>query len=111
MFVGHLAMAFGAKNIDSCIPLPILIGASFGIDLLWPLFLLLGIETVVVDPGNTAFTALDSGFDYARSGSSALAGWASCGAGFVEFDTVDLCSRRHNVSAWNADVFANSYPF
>ena len=38
MFVGHLAMALGAKSVDRRVPLSLLIGASFGIDLLWPVF-------------------------------------------------------------------------
>lgn len=33
-------------------------GASFGLDLLWPVLLLAGFEVVRVDPGNTAFTPL-----------------------------------------------------
>lgn len=59
MFVGHLAAALGAKTVAREAPLPLLIGASFGIDILWPVLLLLGVESVVIDPGNTAFTALD----------------------------------------------------
>jgi len=59
MFAGHLAMAFGAKSVAPKVPLSLLVGASFGIDILWPIFLLLGIESVTVDPGNTAFTALE----------------------------------------------------
>ncbi len=59
MFAGHLAVAFGAKSAAPKVPLSLLIGASFGIDILWPIFLLLGIESVAVDPGNTAFTALN----------------------------------------------------
>ncbi|NQV72598.1 hypothetical protein HQ496_05705 [bacterium] len=59
MFVGHLAVAFGAKSLDRKLPLGLLIGASFGVDILWPIFLLLGLETVRIDPGNTVFTPLD----------------------------------------------------
>lgn len=59
MFVGHLAVAFGAKSIDRKLPLGLLIGASFGVDILWPIFLLMGLEIVRIDPGNTLFTPLD----------------------------------------------------
>ena len=59
MFAGHLAVAIGAKSVAPKLPLSLLIGASFGIDILWPIFLLMGIETVAVDPGNTEFTSLD----------------------------------------------------
>lgn len=58
MFVGHLAVALGTKKLDPEIPLGASVAASFGIDLLWPLLLLAGVETVRVDPGNTAFTHL-----------------------------------------------------
>ena len=39
-------------------PLSALVAATFGLDLLWPIFLLTGAEAVRVDPGNTAFTPL-----------------------------------------------------
>lgn len=58
MFVGHLAVALGAKRVSPRTPLAALIGAAFGLDLLWPILLLAGIEHVRVDPGHTAFTPL-----------------------------------------------------
>lgn len=58
MFVGHLAVALGAKRVAPRVSLGWLVGAAFGLDLLWPLFLLLGVERVVIEPGNTAFTPL-----------------------------------------------------
>ena len=58
MFVGHLAVALSAKKLDRRLPLSAATAASFGIDLLWPLLVLAGIEAVEVDPGNTAFTGL-----------------------------------------------------
>jgi membrane-bound metal-dependent hydrolase YbcI (DUF457 family) len=58
MFVGHLAVAFGTKAAAPRVPLAGLVAASFGLDLLWPLLLLLGVEQVRVEPGNTAFTPL-----------------------------------------------------
>jgi hypothetical protein len=62
MFVGHLAVALGAKQAAPRAPLGALVGAAFALDLIWPLFLLGGIEMVRIDPGNTAFTPL--AFDY-----------------------------------------------
>jgi hypothetical protein len=59
MFVGHLAVALGATRLRPRLPLAALAAAAFGLDLLWPVFLLLGLETVRIDPGNTAFTPLD----------------------------------------------------
>ena len=58
MFVGHLAVALGAKKVEPSIPLGAAVAAAFGIDLLWPILLLLGIESVRVSPGDTAFTNL-----------------------------------------------------
>jgi len=59
MFVGHLAVALAAKRMAPRASLGWLVAASFGIDLLWPVLLLAGIERVAIDPGNTVFTPLD----------------------------------------------------
>ena len=58
MFVGHLAVALGAKKVDPDVPLGAAVAAAFGLDLIWPVLLLLGLETVRVNPGDTAFTGL-----------------------------------------------------
>ena len=58
MFVGHLAVALSAKSLAPRMPLGWLVAASYGLDLMWPIFLLVGIEQVRIDPGNTAFTPL-----------------------------------------------------
>jgi hypothetical protein len=58
MFVGHLAVALGARTLQSRVPLAAWVAATFGLDLLWPVLLLIGTEHVRVDPGNTAFTHL-----------------------------------------------------
>ena len=58
MFIGHLAVALGAKRVEPRLPLSAAVAAAFSLDLLWPLFLLLGIETVSIRSGDTAFTNL-----------------------------------------------------
>lgn len=58
MFVGHLAVALGAKKVEPRLPLGAAVAAAFGLDLLWPILVLLGLETVRVNPGDTAFTNL-----------------------------------------------------
>jgi membrane-bound metal-dependent hydrolase YbcI (DUF457 family) len=63
MFIGHYAVGFGAKKAAPGISLGTLFLASQLVDLLWPLFLLLGIEHVRIDPGNTSMTPLDF-YDY-----------------------------------------------
>jgi membrane-bound metal-dependent hydrolase YbcI (DUF457 family) len=59
MFLGHFALAFAAKRSAQRISLPVLFAAAQLADLLWPVFLLAGVEQVRIDPGNTAFTPLD----------------------------------------------------
>lgn len=58
MFVGHLAVALGAKKVEPKMPLAAGVAASYGLDLLWPVLLLAGAERVRVEPGATAFTPL-----------------------------------------------------
>lgn len=58
MFVGHLAVAFASKKVSHTTSLVWFVVAANFIDLLWPLFLLLGIERVSVAPGISAFTPL-----------------------------------------------------
>jgi hypothetical protein len=58
MFVGHLAVALGTKVVTPRVPLGAAVAAAFGLDLLWPVLLLLGVESVRIQPGDTAFTNL-----------------------------------------------------
>ena len=59
MFIGHFGAGLGAKSLDTKISLGTLFLAAQFIDLLWPFFLLFGLETVKIEPGNTAFTPLN----------------------------------------------------
>src|SRR3974377_2065334 len=59
MFIGRYAVAIGAKKIAPKTSLGTLLAAAAFIDLLWPVFLLLGWERVRIAPGITAFTPLD----------------------------------------------------
>ncbi len=81
MFVGHFAMAFGAKAADGRPSLGTTVAAAQLADLLWPLLLLVGWERVTIAPGDTAFTPLR--FDsYPFSHSLVvLAAWAALFAG------------------------------
>jgi membrane-bound metal-dependent hydrolase YbcI (DUF457 family) len=58
MFVGHLAVALGARRVAPRVPLAPLVAGAYGLDLLWPVMLLAGLERVRVEPGATAFTPL-----------------------------------------------------
>jgi hypothetical protein len=59
MFIGHFGAGLAAKKIDSKPSLGTLFLASQFIDLLWPVFLLFGLEKVKIEPDNTAFTPLN----------------------------------------------------
>jgi membrane-bound metal-dependent hydrolase YbcI (DUF457 family) len=59
MFIGHFGAGFAAKRLSSRPSLGTMFMATQFIDLLWPFFLILGIEHVEIDPGNTAFTPLN----------------------------------------------------
>lgn len=93
MFIGHYAVAFAAKKSAPKTSLGTLFFAAQFIDLLWPIFLLLGLEHVRIDPGNTAFTPLDF-YDYPISHSLlTVLGWA------LAFGVIYFALRRHAKAA------------
>jgi len=59
MFIGHFAVGFAAKRAAPRASLGTYVAAGLFLDILWPVFLLLGIEHVRIAPGNTAFTPFD----------------------------------------------------
>jgi len=59
MFLGHYALALGAKRIAPAVSLGTLFLACQFADLLWPTLLVLGLERVEIDPGNTVVTPLN----------------------------------------------------
>jgi len=62
MFIGHYGVAFAARRASPRTSLGVLVLAAQWLDLLWPIFLLLGWERVRIAPGNTRLTPLD--FEY-----------------------------------------------
>jgi membrane-bound metal-dependent hydrolase YbcI (DUF457 family) len=59
MFLGHYALAFGAKRVAPAVSLGTLFMACQFADLLWPTLVMLGLEIVEIDPGNTLVTPLN----------------------------------------------------
>lgn len=59
MFIGHFALGFGAKRAAPSVSLGTAFLACQFADLLWPTFLLLGMEAVEIRPGITVVTPLD----------------------------------------------------
>jgi hypothetical protein len=68
MFLGHFGLALASKKINTNPSLGTTFLAAQFIDLLWPFFLLLNIEKVSIDPGNTAVTPLNfESYPYSHS--------------------------------------------
>jgi hypothetical protein len=63
MFLGHIAVGLAGRRLTPGVSLGAWILAVMFVDLLWPIFLLTGIEHVRIAPGITAFTPLDF-YDY-----------------------------------------------
>ena len=77
MFIGHFAVALASKRFAPRTSLGALIAAASLLDLLWPIFILLGWEEVLIQPGDTAFTPLNF-VSYPISHSLVAAiGWAT----------------------------------
>ena len=92
MFIGHFAVALGAKRFAPTISLGALFFACQLADLIWPNLVLLGIETVEVDPGNTAITPLNFvSYPYSHS-LLALVLWGAIFA--VLYATLTRANRR-----------------
>jgi len=62
VFIGHYALAFASKRVDTRPSLAWTFAACQLPDLLWPILSLVGIEHFRIAPGDTAFTPL--AFDY-----------------------------------------------
>ena len=72
MFLGHHAVGFGSKKYAPAASAGALLLAPMLLDVLWPIFLLMGIEHFRIDPGNTAVTPFDF-YDYPWSHSLLMA--------------------------------------
>ena len=59
MFIGHVAVALGAKKASPKTSFGTLLLAALWPDIVWPLFLALGWERVAIVPGATAVSPLD----------------------------------------------------
>ena len=59
MFLGHFAVGLALKRVAPESNLGWLIAAPLFLDLIWPIFVLAGLERVEIDPGNTVVTPLN----------------------------------------------------
>jgi membrane-bound metal-dependent hydrolase YbcI (DUF457 family) len=63
MFIGHLAVGLAGKRAAPSVSLATWLTAVQLVDMVWPIFLLAGLEHVRIAPGITPFTPLDF-YDY-----------------------------------------------
>src|SRR4051812_45506817 len=105
MFIGHFAVAFAAKPAAPSVSLGTLFLACEWVDLVWPVFALIGLERVEIRSGITAFTPLD--FVHYPWTHSLLMGavWAAA------FGLVYFVVRRHRRAALIAAAVVLSHWF
>ena len=111
MYIGHFAVAFAAKRVAPKASLGVLLAAAMFIDLIWPVFLLLGWERVRIDPGNTAFTPLDFvSYPYSHSLAMTLLWALVFGYGYeanAQYRTGALVSGALVISHWLLDAITH----
>jgi hypothetical protein len=94
MFIGHYAVALAAKKAAPKTSLGTLLIAAQFLDLLFPILVLLALEHVRPDPGNTAFTPYDF-YDYPISHSLATSiVWS------IAFGLIYFAIRRDKKGSW-----------
>ena len=118
MFIGHHAVGFASKRLAPQTSLGWLMAAPLLLDLIWPLFLLLGIEHVRIVPGYTKFSPFDF-YDYPWSHSLLMSivwgvllggiyyamsryaiGAATLAAGVVSHWVLDFVTHRPDLPLW-----------
>jgi hypothetical protein len=103
MFLGHFAVALGAKRVAPRASLGTLVMAAQLIDLAWPALLLAGVEVVRIDPGNTAYTPLDFvSYPFTHGAASVLL-WAALAGGAY------YARRRYQAGAWTVAALVASH--
>lgn len=77
MFVGHYAVGLAVKKFAPRTSLGLLIAAPLLLDLLWPIFLLIGWEQVSIQPNPNPFLRLSFDSYPISHGLVAVVGWAT----------------------------------
>lgn len=94
MFIGHFGVALAAKRLSPRTSLGLFVFAAEFLDLLWPIFLLLGLEHVRVVPGITKVQPFDF-YDYPFSHSLTMVLRWALAVGLIYF-----LIRRYARAAW-----------
>jgi len=111
MFIGHYAVGLASKKLAPNASLGVLIAAPILLDLLWPIFLLLGWEHVSVDPNSNPFLRLAFDSYPISHGLLAVVGWAMLFAalyyGFTRYLTGALVIWMGVISHWVMDYIVH----
>ncbi len=103
MFLGHFALGFASKKLNSRPSLGTYFMAAQFLDLLWPMLLIRGVEKVRIEPGNTEFTPLNFVYyPYSHSLVAAI-GWG------VLFGGIHYLSQRDKRSSLLLGVLVLSH--
>jgi hypothetical protein len=111
MFIGHIAVGLAGKRATPGVSLAAWLTSVQFVDMLWPIFLLLGLEHVRIAPGITRFTPLDF-YDYPIThslvGATVWAAVFAAGSLYVYRNTrVALLLGAGVVSHWVLDVISH----
>jgi hypothetical protein len=111
MFIGHYAVGLASKKLAPRASLGALIAAPILLDLLWPIFLLLGWEHVSVEPNRNPFLRLAFDSYPVSHGLVAVLGWATLFAaiyfGFTRYKAGALVIWMGVISHWVLDYIVH----
>jgi hypothetical protein len=111
MFIGHYAVGLASKKLAPSASLGVLIAAPILLDLLWPIFLLLGWEHVSVEPNSNPFLRLAFDSYPISHGLLAVVGWAILMAalyyGVTRYSTGALVIWMGVLSHWVMDYIVH----
>lgn len=111
MFLGHYAVGLAAKKVAPRASLGALIAAPILLDLIWPIFLLLGWEHVTIEPNKNPFLRLAFDFYPISHGLVAVVGWATLFAslyfGFTRYVVGAIAIWVGVVSHWLLDLIVH----
>ncbi len=111
MFIGHYAVGLASKKLAPRASLGVLIAAPILLDLLWPIFLLLGWEHVSVEPNPNPFLRLAFDAYPISHGLLAVIGWATLFAaiyfGLTRYKAGTLVIWMGVISHWVMDYIVH----
>jgi hypothetical protein len=111
MFIGHYAVGLASKNLAPRASLGALVAAPILLDLLWPIFLLVGWEHVSVEPNPNPFLRLAFDSYPISHGLVAVLGWATLFAalyyGFTRYGVGAIAIWIGVASHWLMDYIVH----